>query len=329
MRVCYFIQSYKNFSQILRLVQTLRQSSPNALIVISHSMDGCVLQEELLRQQDAHILYAKGGRGDFTLVQNYLDGVEWLLRQDLEFDWFINLTGQDYPIQPLLQIEYTLAETRYDGFLEYFKVFANESSWGATEEKNRYCYSYRFKLGQLARWQKSLLKPLKLINYVQPFLRIRFDDGIKLGLRTLPPFNEDFVAYGGSYFVVLSRKCVEYLNEFSSSNPRVVNYFRNVCFPDEIFFQTLLLNQKQFKLANESKHYFDFSDSRHGHPRILGTSDYDKLIIQSCFFARKFDVQQDSKILDLLDSKNMSYLPDDSSEHHSQPETPIDDLVVY
>lgn len=328
MKVCYLIQSYKNFSQILRLVQILRQSSPEALIVVSHSLSGCALQEELLRQQNAHILYVEGGRGNFTLVQNYLNAIEWLLTQKLEFDWLINLTGQDYPIQPIAQIERSLAETKYDGFLEYFKVFANESSWGLREEKNRYCYAYRFRLGQMAKWQKTLLKPLKIINYIQPFLRIRFDDEIKLGWRTVPPFSQDFIAHGGSYFAVLSRKCIESLHEFSRSNPRILHYFRNVCFPDEIFIQTVLLNQHQLRLANESKHYFDFAASRHGHPRVLTTDDYSTLIQQPCFFARKFDTQQDSKILDLLDLKNMSNLPCDSSNRHLQPEVLIKDSTT-
>ncbi|GAB4383894.1 MAG: hypothetical protein Kow00121_46550 [Elainellaceae cyanobacterium] len=302
-RVCYFIQSYKNFEQILRLVKTLRKSSRDAVILISHSVSGCALDEELLKQQNTFVLYVKGGRGNFTLVQNYLDAVEWLLTQNIEFDWFINLTGQDYPIQPIAQIEQTLAETEYDGFLEYFRLFSGQSSWGTREEKNRYYYRYHSVSKPLAKWQRKVLKPLKIINYIQPLFRIRLDGEIKIAWRTTTPFSKSFLGYGGSYFTVLSKNCVKYLYEFSKSNPHILHYFYKVCFPDEIFVQTILLNQGQFKLANESKHYFDFSNSHYGHPKILTASDYSILIEQSCFFARKFDTSQDSKILDLLDSK--------------------------
>ncbi len=63
----------------------------------------------------------------------------------------------------------------------------------------------------------------------------------------------------------------------------------------------VLVNSRLFNLCNDCKRYFDFSTTYHGHPRILTTNDYPSLVKSNAHFARKFDIDQDSKILDLLD----------------------------
>lgn len=303
MKVCYLIQTHKNPDQIYRLVRTIKHLSPDSQIVISHNFDGCNLDTAALHQlPGVQVLPCQGGRGDFSLIQRYLDAIDWLLNHDIDFDWLINLTGQDYPTQPLSEIEEFLAETSYDGFIEYFEIFSQQSHWSKREGNNRYCYKYKQVVSDLPEKQKELLKPLKFLNYIQPFIRINFSYGLMLGIRTPAPFNDKFVGYGGSFFCTLSRKCIEYLHEFSQSNPGLLEYYKGVCVPDESFIQTVLVNSHLFNLYSDCKRYFDFSGTRNGRPRILTTNDYPSLVESHMHFARKFDAVQDSKILDLLDA---------------------------
>ena len=124
MKVCYFIQTHKNSEQIYRLVRTIKTSSPDSLVIISHDFSGCKLEPSSLDDlQGIKIIPSKGGRGSFSIIQAYLAAIEWLLQNNINFDWFINIYGQDYPIQPISEIEYFLDKTSYDGFIEYFKVF--------------------------------------------------------------------------------------------------------------------------------------------------------------------------------------------------------------
>jgi len=32
-------------------------------------------------------------------MQGYLDALDWLFSHQIDFDWLINITGQDYPTQ--------------------------------------------------------------------------------------------------------------------------------------------------------------------------------------------------------------------------------------
>ncbi len=304
MKVCYFIQTHKNLQQINRLTQTIKCLSPYSQIIISHDSKHYDFDFTYLKSfSGVNVLQAQGGRGDFHIVQGYLDAVDWLFKQNIEFDWLINLTGQDYPTQPLSQLESLLAESNYDGFIEHFKVFSEQSHWSIKEGGSRYLYRYRKLASELPEWKKNLLNPLKVVNYIQPFFRDNFSYDIRIGVKTLTPFNENFICYGGSFFCILSKKCIQYLYDFLKSRPDIVNYYKGVTESDESFIQTVLANSQLFNLSNDCKRYFDFSGTRNGRPRILTIHDYPSLLQNNINFARKFDVEQDSKILDALDAR--------------------------
>lgn len=302
MKVCYLLQSHKNPEQIHRLVRIIKKSSPDSEVLVSHDFSNCNLDKTVLRNlSGVHVISGKGGRGDFSIVQGYLDAVDWLLSHQIEFDWLINISGQDYPIQPLPQVENFLAQTSYDGFLEYFKVFSEQSHWSLREGQTRYLYRYH-KLGfGLTEWQRQILTPLKIINYIQPFFRINIAYDL-IGVRASAPFNDTFICYGGSYFCTLSRKCIEYIYNFHQSHTEIVDYYKQVCVSDESFIQTVLMNSRLFNLCNDGKRYFDFSKTRNGRPQSLTINDYPALMESNAHFARKFDIAQDSEILDLLDT---------------------------
>ena len=304
MKVCYLIQTYKNPDQIYRLVRLIKKQSPDSQVIVSHDFSNCNLDVTALQSlPGVQVFPGQGGRGDFATVQRYLDAVDWLLSNKVDFDWLINITGQDYPIQSLSEIEHFLAATNYDGFIEYFPVFSKESHWSIKEGYSRYLHRYKQLVLDLPEWQKELLNPLKVINYIQPFFRINFSYGITLGVRSSAPFQENFICYGGAFYCTLSQKCIQYLNEFAKANPDVVDYYRNVAIPEESFIQTVLVNSRLFNLCNDCKRYFDFSETRNGRPRTLTTNDYPSLVESQLHFARKFDLTQDSNILDLLDSR--------------------------
>jgi hypothetical protein len=276
--------------------------SPTAQVLICHDFTQCDLKRSTFAGlSDVEIIASQGGRGNFALVQSYLDAIAWLLETGSDFSWLINLSGQDYPIQPLSQVEAFLSQTDYDGFVEYFKVFSNESPWKQSEGYSRYAYRYRTIVANLPEWQQKVLTPLKALNYLQPFFRVNFSYGATLGLKISTPFHEDFVCYGGSFFCTLSRKCVEYLHNSIKQYPELVDYYRGVANPDECFIQTLLVNSQLFNLCNDCKRYFDFSQTRNGHPRILMSADFPALANSQAHFARKFDFATDRSVLDLLD----------------------------
>ncbi|MBW4641439.1 MAG: beta-1,6-N-acetylglucosaminyltransferase [Goleter apudmare HA4340-LM2] len=304
MKICYLIQSHKNPEQIYRLIKAIQQSSTNAQIILNHDVSSCNLDITELQKSGIQVLSGKGGRGDFVILQSYLNAIKWLIDNQINYDWLIYLSGQDYPIQPISEIEKFLAKTSYDGFLEYFDVFSPSSHWSIQEGKSRYLFKYKKinALNKLSEDGKKLLTPIKVVNYLQPLIRINLAYDM-LGVKTPSIFNEQFICYGGSFFTTLSRRCVEYFYHFCQTQPEVVEYYKNVCVADESFIQTILINSKLFNLSDDNKRYFDFSKTSNGRPKILTVNDYDAIAQSQAHFARKFDICKDSEILDILDQK--------------------------
>ncbi len=307
MTVCYLIQTYKNPEQIYRLVKLIQNTTSNSFIIVSHNFSSCSLNTNLFKKLHNVQVISNNGvmMGGFDIIQGFLEAVAWLLDHKIQFDWFINLTGQDYPTQSLDKIENFLEKTDYDGFLEYFNVLSNQSPWSQQLVNTRYLYQYKHFPEYLSPGQQYMLKPIKyIINNCQPFFRLDYSYGVIVGIKNYCNlFDKNFTCYGGSYFATLSHQCTNYLYEFACENSKIIDYYRKTFIPEESFIQTVLVNSKKFKLCNNNYRYTDFAGSRHGHPRILTDKDFSVLIKDNIHFARKFDMSVDSQILDRLDRR--------------------------
>ena len=307
MTVCYLIQTYKNPDQIYRLAKLIEKTTSNSLTIISHNFNGCSLNLNLFKKiKNLEIIPNNGVMmGSFSIIQGLFDAISWLLSKKIKFDWLVNISGQDYPTQPLYKVEYFLEKTKYDGFIEYFDAFSKQSPWNRRVVNSRYLYHYKHFQEYLSPWQRFMLKPIKhIVNNCQPLIRLDSCYGITVGVRSFHNlFNSNFTCYGGSYFSTISNDCAVYLNHFVQENPRIINYYKKTFIPEESLIQTILVNSKKFNLCNSNYRYTDFTNSRHGHPRILTDRDYSILTKDNIHFARKFDMKVDSEILDKLDRR--------------------------
>lgn len=303
MKVCYFIQTHKNPDQIYRLVRTIKHSSPNSQILIGHDftnsdLDITPLQDlsevNLLRSDVPRL------RGDFSLIEPYLNAINWLCEHNSDFDWLIYISGQDYLTQSAAEIDDFLSTTEYDGFIRYWDVFSKESPWGKAKGFKRYLCQYYRVSGKWSNWffnRRDRIEKYTPIEFFSTYGRC-------MGLPALfPPFNKNFICYGGYQWHTLSRKCVLFLKDYIQKNPKLVKYYKKTIVPDESFVQTILVNSQLFNFCNDDKRYFDTFNRPGGHSRVLTTEDYSKITSGGYHFARKFEPEQDAKILDMLDDK--------------------------
>ncbi len=307
MKVLYLIQTYKNPAQIKRLVSTIKRLSPNSQILITHDSNSPPLNsQEFTSISGLYLISNPGGRGDFFTVQSCLDALKWSFVHQIEFDWIVNLSGQCYPTQPLAAFEQFLAETQFDGFLEYRDVLSENGYYGLRESLERYFYQYWHSGIHLDKpWQKALIKPIRvLVNNSQPFLKLTTSYQVSWGIRNFrDTFNVEFKCFGGSLYKILSRKCAQYLQETAEKRVDLVDYYKKTIAPEESFMQTVLANSKLFNLCDKNYFYMDWNNSKHGRPKILTMEDYPILTeSKDIYFARKFDPAVDNEILDRLDS---------------------------
>ena len=305
MKVCYLIQSHKNPQQVYRLVRTIKMASPGAIVVVNHDYTCSSLNENQLKQfSDVYLIKDRKGRiwAHFSILDPYFDTIDYLIENQIDFDWLVYLSGQDYPTQPLERVEHFLATTEYDGFMVYAEATSQRGYELVANPVERYLYQYYWP----PQWSHAFLRafPYKVLMRIQRFLPIKgwYIDGFPIGVKaSKTPFNQDFICYGSYMWNTLSRSCVEYLYNFMRDNRNdfIINYYKNTVIPDESFVATVLLNSKQFNFCNDNKRYIQFL-GRDAHPRILTEADFTTLTRENYHFARKFE--PGSKILELLDA---------------------------
>lgn len=338
-KVVYLIASHTNPEQVVRLVKTLKTGNSSSAVVIHHDYSKSFLDPKAFEGipnvwiLDNHVAVQWG---KFSMIKMKLHALEWMLAH-LEFDWMVFLSGQDYPIQPLGQIEHFLETTPYDGFMSGVPIESTTPCGPvecpkATSAKHqcrdcitRYHYQY-YELPSLFSGEKlpfglksTLNKIQKYFINVQSVIRFRSFPFAQNKLKTMigirpfgGPFSDDFKPYKGSQWFTLNYACLRYILQYVEANPQFVKYYEHTLFPDESFFQTILLNQLGLKIFNNNKRFIRWQSAESPNPDILKKQDLDSILTPDHHFARKFDLNIDAEILNLIDChilKQMSESP--------------------
>ncbi len=283
------------------MVNTLHRGSETARVVVQHNFAANPLDwtpfEKIPR---THLFPASGPqiRANFSCqVQPFLDMIDWLERDAIEYDWLVTLTGQDYPTVSTPRMEAELGTTDRDGFIKSWDVHSKANPWSWRKARNRYHYRYR----RLPGWTEKALHAVRLATRVLP-IHFYLDYGPYVGHRVFrTPFSDQFRLHGGWAWFSLRRSVVLYLRDYLAAHPELVRYYRGTITPEESLVQTVLLNGDRFNLENDDRRYIDYSRAHKGSPRVLTTADVPMLAAGNFHFARKFDPGVDLEVLDRID----------------------------
>jgi hypothetical protein len=307
MAVCYLIQSHGDPDQVLRLVGTIKRSSPGAKVLVVHDARRVPLAPEPLREwHGVEVLNRRERveRGEFSVLSPLLAGLEELLgskggRPRWDFDWLVYLSGQDYPVRPLADFEASLASTPRQGFLTFWDVDRPENPWRPRQARTRYYAQYR----RLPDWTLGPLKAARFLGKASP-LRFHLHYGPFVGWQPRhTPFEGPVRCYGGWQWWTLSRPAVEYLWQAIASDDRLVRWFRKTIAPCEAMVPTVLANSGRFDLHPDSRRFVDFEGSRDGRPRTLNENDLPRIAAGRFDFARKFEMARGPGLLDRIDAE--------------------------
>jgi hypothetical protein len=272
MRYAYIISAYKNLEQVTRLVRRLDSGRACFLVHVDKKTADSAYDALVASLRDVPSVSFLPRHpchwGGFGHVQATLKGINELLRRGTRFDYVFLLTGQDYPIKPNEYIERFFATEAPSSFMGFAALPSD--SW-----------SPRGGLDRIENWHLRLWG-----HHLRVPLKRRFPSGLR--------------PYGGGAYWCLWRECIEYVAEFVARRPDIVSFFRHVDIPDEIFFQTILLNSElRDTIVNDNLRYIDWTRGRW--PAILNVRDFEALSASPKLFARKFDVNEDELVLDLID----------------------------
>jgi hypothetical protein len=100
---------------------------------------------------------------------------------------------------------------------------------------------------------------------------------------------------------------VEHVQRVVETRPDVVRFFEHAFIPDELFFQTVLMNSAHAEsIVDDNLRYIDWA--AHPGPKILREEDLPRLLVSDKLFARKFDATVDADVLDRLDEHLLGQL---------------------
>src|SRR5262245_43589610 len=286
MHLAYIISAYKYPLQLLRLIQRLSTSSSSFFVHVDKKTDQRIFDDIVAGlRQHANVHFIRRHQcewGGFGHVAATLKGIAEISKTGTSVDYVILLTGQDYPIKSNDHIYRFFEENNGKLFLEFFSLPTNH-------------WRNRGFVGGMERIEAWHLRVFNLHFYFPPG-------------RTFPikrHFPKGFRPFGGSSYWCLSTQCIEYIHDVTTQNRAFVDFFKYVDVPDEIFFQTIILNSRFNEMVvNDNLRYIEWEDDLHaGSPAILRKSDFAKLASSSKLFARKFDMSLDGEVLDLIDEE--------------------------
>lgn len=213
--------------------------------------------------------------GDFSQVQATLNSMRQVVAEAGVFDKLLFLSAQDFPLLPNRRLKQALAALADYELLDCVPV--GPHGWSCAE---RFQYFHRDGGGKLA------VLACRLAN------RAMRAGGVRRAMVN------GWQPWGGSSWWTLSRDCVRAIVGQVRDDPAIVRFFRTVSCPDEMFFQTLVMNS-QFRarvLSNNCRH-IQWQAGGARNPKVLDESDFDAIRASGAHFCRKLDPAASAALL--------------------------------
>lgn len=216
--------------------------------------------------------------GHWSQVRAVLNALAEIVAAVPEFDKVVFISAQDAPLLPNSALEQALDAARGRELLECAPV--GPDGWACQE---RYQYFHWPRAGRPGRLAAKL---------VQRAMRT-------LGLRRSMPAG--MRPYGGSCWWALSRPCILMILARVAAEPALARCFRTVACPDELFFQTLVMDSPFGANVNTNNfRYIRWPDSAARNPKILDAADFDDIARSDAHFCRKIDAAASAGLLPML-----------------------------
>ena len=271
--IAYLILVHRYLGQFKRLFRAMYHPA-NYYLVHVDKRSGVGLQTEI---QDFLSSFANASLlksqsilwGGYSMVDAELRGIEELLKISSEWEFFINLSAQDFPLKSQTHIQDFLSRNIGNDFIKV-----------ANQRK---------------------VRP-ETLNRIQNYF-IEFRNRV-LHTSMKRPYLRGVTPHIGNQWMILSRKFCEFVC-YSLEVKRFKRFYRRTFIPDEGFFQTVIMNTNyKGTIVNDDKRTIDWvpMGTIKLRPRDFTSKDAKFLLASQGLFARKFNETVDAGILSILES---------------------------
>lgn len=279
MKICYLILAHNNFNHLSRMIEALNNPESTFYIHIDKkAIDLYVPPSGNVKIIPEQIDINWGG---YSMIEATLALMEYGIEYSPEADYYILISGVDYPIRPKSFLLDLLSKGK-----EYIDIAPVPILYKPIERYEYFYFDYN-------RRNLKYFNPLFLIEVLLKKLRIK---------RKAP-----FKIYAGTQWFALTRKCVEYILNIIKKDKRYIHFFKHTLVPDEAFFQTIIGNSPFSQQTKSSLTYTDWevpnppATLKEKHIEFLKThiEFNDEYGQRFPYFARKFD-DNDEKLLEKI-----------------------------
>jgi hypothetical protein len=273
-------------AQILRLVRRLNTMYGDPPIVCHHDFSKVDLPLDTFPKNVSFVRpYLKTAWAEFPVVEGTARAIRQLFERPDAPDWFILLSGSDYPVRPAKQVRADLESGGYDAHLQHDAIIPGQfrNDW------ERHCHRRYFGQRVLVPWLSS--RGFRWRAWRLP-AAIDFSGGY--------PFKSNFVCYAGSQWFSASRAAAKRIVDSYERDRAFIRFSRKIFFIEEMYFQTILGNAAGLRLSPRRFRYIDFGAGG-AHPKALRLEDLPKILASGDHFARKFDGGS-TEVLDAIDA---------------------------
>lgn len=284
MKTVYLVLAHKNIKQIERLITALTSHDGYCFVHVDKKSED-LYRHLKQKYEDEESIYIVQRRiivnwGGLSQVRAILVLMHAVRESGIEFGYLHLLSGQDFPIRPLKEIDQFFSENSPAEFIECMPI--GHYRWRI---KN-----YNF----FTEFRSNRTLPIRIVDNILRRIQKTFPERNTLKGRDL---------YKGSSWFSLTYECMIYILEYLNEDPDFLNDFSHSSNADEHFFQILLMNSPfKGKVVNNNLRFIDWEEGKSS-PRTLRVKDFKTLQNSFDLFARKFDSNIDGSVLKLLERK--------------------------
>jgi len=268
----YLILVHRYPEQFKRLFRAIHDPANQYVVHIDRN-SGPALEQEirdfLAPYPNAEVIESRRALwGGYSLIDAELRGMARLLEMSDDWEVFINLSGQDFPLKSQTDIKAFLTLNRGKEFIR------------ALDQR-------QIRPDTLARIQNVAFELRDRI--VRTFVR--------------RPFLRGATPYIGTQWMMVTRRFCQFVCHDRKAD-RFKAFYRNTFIADEGFFQTVMKNTDQHgRMINDDMRAIDWipDGDIKLRPRTFTLADAPMLKASPDLFARKFDAEVDDGILVLLE----------------------------
>jgi hypothetical protein len=281
MKIAYLILVHNQPAQLKRLVDRLSGTGIDFYIHVDKKSD---IKEfsNALSKPDVYFIKnrVKVYWGAYSIVQATVNGFEEIVQSDKAYDFINLLSGQDYPLVSNEYLTSFFSKNKGSAFMEYYSV---DQVWKEAIPRLHKYYLTNYPFNGSHQLEK-------IINKLLPARK--------------PP--EDLVFVGRSQWFSIGLNHVKYILQYLKSRPALVRFFLFTWGSDEFVFQTILYNSElKNTMVNDNLRYIVWPEG-HASPKTFTIQEADELLLSNKLFARKFNSQIDTEILDFLDTNRIN-----------------------